>query len=438
MLPSCNILKTLGFFRRGRGREGAPHNSVVRSDNYNCIRRRHLFAFRSPMKLLRPPKKTASLPTARWNRVEVYNSGDRFFEDVERALAEAQRTIDMESYIFALDQAGERVLRALEGATARGVRVRLAVDGIGSSTWTRALRERAKSGGILFKVYHELPWERWRRGESLGARKWGLSRILQRLNTRNHRKVCIIDGMRAFVGSMNVSACHLSTVVGSAAWRDTGVLVEGPDVGVLRDSFEEVWTRSWRRLRRRFKRKRVQSNELVRLNVRHRERQSHYLDLLVRIVRAQQRVWITNAYFVPDGSLLRALTIAAQADVDVRILVPRFSDIVFMPWIASAFQLGLLRAGVKIFEYQRSILHAKTMLVDDWALVGSSNLNHRSLLHDLEADVVVADDKARSSLEEQFLLDCEQSEQVTLENWRRRSLIERFLGRLLLAFRYLL
>jgi cardiolipin synthase len=141
---------------------------------------------------------------------------------------------------------------------------------------------------------------------------------------------------------------------------------------------------------------------------------------------------------VPDGSLLRALTIAAQADVDVRIIVPRFSDIVFMPWITSAFQLGLLRAGVQIFEYRSSILHAKTMLVDDWVLVGSSNLNHRSLLHDLEADVVLPDDKARSSLEEQFLLDCEQSEQVTLENWRRRSLVERLLGRLLLIFRYLL
>jgi cardiolipin synthase len=333
----------------------------------------------------------------------VYNSGDRFFEDVEKALAEAQRTIDIESYIFSLDQAGERVLRALEDAAARGVRVRLAVDGIGSSTWTRALRERAKGAGILFKVYHELPWERWRRGESVGARRWGLSRVLQRLNTRNHRKVWIIDGMRAFVGSMNVSACHLSTVVGAAAWRDTGVLVEGSDVGVLSESFEEVWGRSWRRLRRRLKRKRVQSSELVRLNVRHRERQSHYVDLLVRIVRARQRVWITNAYFVPDGSLLRALTIAAQADVDVRIIVPRFSDIVFMPWITSAFQLGLLRAGVQIFEYRSSILHAKTMLVD-----------------------------------EQFLLDCEQSEQVTLENWRRRSLVERLLGRLLLIFRYLL
>jgi cardiolipin synthase len=250
--------------------------------------------------------------------------------------------------------------------------------------------------------------------------------------------VCIIDGVRAFVGSMNVAAYHLSEVAGRHAWRDTGVMVEGEDVSVLADSFEEVWIGSLRRLRRRLKRKRAQSSELVRLNVRHKQRQANYVDLLVRVVRARRRVWITNAYFVPDGSILRALAIAAQSGVDVRIIVPRFSDVVFMPWVASAFHLGLLRAGVKVFEYQRSILHAKTMLIDEWTLVGSSNLNHRSLLHDLEADVVLADEGACTSLEQQFLHDCDDSLQITLENWRARPFVERALGRALLAFRYLL
>jgi cardiolipin synthase len=368
----------------------------------------------------------------------VYHNGDCFFEALERAMKEAKHSIDMESYIFVLDQAGERVLRALEEATARGVRARLAVDGIGSSTWARALRQKATDGRILFKVYHELPWERWWRGGRTGLGRRKLSAVLRRLNARNHRKVCVIDGVRAFVGGMNVAAYHLSSLVGDAAWRDTGVLVEGPDVAVLAESFEEIWIGSWRRLRRRLKRRRAQSSELVRLNVRHKQRQANYVDLLIRIVRARQRVWITNAYFVPDGSILRALAIAARAGADVRILVPRFSDIVFMPWVASAFHLGLLRAGVKVFEYQRSILHAKTMLIDDWGLVGSSNLNHRSLLHDLEADVVLSNEKACQALEAQFVQDCGEARQITLENWRARPVVERALGRILLAFRYLL
>ncbi len=390
------------------------------------------------MKIPWAPVNTPSLHSKRWECIEVYHDGDLFFEALESAVRGAQGSIDIESYIFMLDNAGERVLNALTEATARGVRVRLAVDGIGSSTWTRALRQRATDGRILFKVYHELPWERWWRGGRAGPGRRKLSAVLRRINVRNHRKVCIIDGTRAFVGSMNVAACHLRSVVRDEAWRDTGVMVEGPDVAVLANSFEEIWAGSWRRLRRRLKKTRVQSSDLVRLNIRHKQRQANYLDLLIRIVRARQRVWITNAYFVPDGSILRAVAIAARAGVDVRILVPRFSDVVFMPWIASAFHLGLLRAGVKVFEYQRSILHAKTMLIDDWGLVGSSNLNHRSLLHDLEVDVVLSDEKACEALESQFLLDLEVSLQITRENWRARPFMERALGTILLAFRYLL
>jgi cardiolipin synthase len=177
---------------------------------------------------------------------------------------------------------------------------------------------------------------------------------------------------------------------------------------------------------------------MVRLNVSGRQRRESHLDLLVRIVGAQRRVWITNAYFVPDGSLLRVLAVVGRENVDVRVLVPGFSDVVFIPWVASALHLGLLRAGVRVFEYQRSVLHAKTMLIDDWGLIGSSNLNHRSLLHDLEADLVVPNENVRRSMEDQFLRDLEGAKEVTLENWRNRPLLERLIGRVLLWMRYLL
>jgi cardiolipin synthase len=167
-------------------------------------------------------------------------------------------------------------------------------------------------------------------------------------------------------------------------------------------------------------------------------RSENYLDLLVKILGAQGRVWITNAYFVPDASLIRVLRIAAEAGVDVRIVVPAFSDVVFIPWVTSAFHLGLLRAGVRIFEYTGSVLHAKTMLIDDWGLVGSSNLNHRSLLHDLEADVVLGSKEATSALAEQFVADCAHSREVTLRNWKSRPLLERIVGRMLLVVRRVL
>jgi cardiolipin synthase len=237
---------------------------------------------------------------------------------------------------------------------------------------------------------------------------------------------------------MNITDYHLRSLFKEQAWRDTGIMVRGPDVSVLTQSFEDVWGGRLKRFRRRLRRKEVKTSTLVRLNVSGRERRESYLDLLVRLVGAQKRIWITNAYFVPDGSLLRVLTVVARENVDVKVLVPAFSDVVFMPWVASAFHLGLLKAGVRVFEYTGSVLHAKTMLIDDWGLVGSSNLNHRSLLHDLEVDVVVPNEDARKAMEEQFINDLGSAQEITLENWSNRPFIERLIGRILLWVRYLL
>lgn len=377
---------------------------------------------------------------ARWDSAQVFHNGDEFFSALEAALDCAQQEIDMESYIFASDTIGRRVMDALGRAVARGVRVRLLVDGIGSSSWSRAVGSWAKSLGVQFKIYHQPPWERWWRGGEAGPKRARFRELLRRLNKRNHRKVCIIDSQTAFVGSMNVIDCHVPSIAGAETWRDTGACVTGRNVGELKSSFEWSWYGPLRRLamRLRGRQRPARSSELVKLNTRRKQRQDNYLDLLVRIVASERRAWITNAYFVPDGSLLRSLGVAAKAGVDVRILVPQFSDIRFIPWIASAFHLGLLRAGVRVFEYTGSVLHAKTMVIDDWALVGSSNLNHRSLLHDLEADVVLPGERERTSLERQFLVDLESAQEVTLDSWSSRPWIERLLGRWLLSCRYLL
>jgi len=374
-----------------------------------------------------------------WQASHVYHNGDEFFSALESAIEGSAHSIDLESYIFSTDRIGTRVMRALARAVARGVRVRLLVDGIGSSSWSSALQQWAKESGVQFKIFHQPPWERWWRGGEAGPRRTKLRDLLRRLNNRNHRKVCVVDSTQAFVGSMNVIEYHVPSLAGASTWRDTGAMVRGPDVRVLESSFHLVWFGPLRRLAERLRgRPQTQQSELVKLNIRRRQRQDNYLDLLVRIVGAQKRVWITNAYFVPDGSLLRALAVAAQGGVDVRILVPQFTDVWFIPWVASAFHLGLLKAGVRVFEYTGTVLHAKTMILDSWALVGSSNLNHRSLLHDLEADVVLPAERDQVSLHRQFLIDLESAQEVTLDTWQSRPWFERWIGQGLLAFRYLL
>lgn len=370
----------------------------------------------------------------------MVHDGDLFFDQLEEAIHGATKSIELEFYIFAVDHTGMRIFGALERAVARGVVVRLLIDGIGSTAFARQFRQRAKDSGILVRVFHEAPWHRWwPLGEPVPEKRSTWRKIFRRINNRNHRKVVVIDGRTAFVGSFNVTKYHLASQMGEAAWRDTGVIVEGSEVRVLTQTFEDIWAGRLQRLKRKFRRKRgLFSSPLVRLNVTGKQRRESYIDLLVRLLAARKRVWITNAYFVPDGSLLRVLSVVAREGVDVRILVPGFSDVVFIPWVASAFHFGLLSAGVKIFEYRGSVLHAKTMLIDDWGLIGSSNLNHRSLLHDLEADIVVTGETSLDVMQQQFALDLRRSVELTLENWQQRPRLERFLGRVLLWFRYVM
>lgn len=374
-----------------------------------------------------------------WESVELYHSGDEFFRAFQQAIAEAKRTIQVETYILAFDRLGQQVLDWLGAAAQRGIDVRLIVDGIGSSSWIHTVRYRTQQLGIQLKVFHELPWSRWSHGKRSSRSRISVSRALQRINNRNHRKVCIIDSRRALIGSMNIIEYHCASLVGDRAWRDTGVQVIGGEVSVLGASFEELWSRGQRSLSvGRQLRRALSSGSLVRLNLRRAQRRENYLDLLIRILGADKRIWIENAYFVPDGGLVRALRTAAEAGVDVRIVVPAVSDVFFIPWVTSAFHAGLLRAGVRIFEYTEGMMHAKTLLIDDWGLVGSSNLNHRSLFHDLEADVVLGAVSASRSLEEQFQQDCAKSREVTLHNWRERPWMERMLGRMLLWMRWVL
>jgi len=367
-------------------------------------------------------------------------SGDDYFDSLEAAIRDAKNTVEMESYIFNNDYTGNRIIEILAAASERGVKVRLIVDGIGSMGWEKFFGERAMNAGIQYRIYHQLPWEHVllpRRAAPKWQRVW---RLIVRLNNRNHRKVCIIDRHIAYVGSINVADDHVASIRGAKAWRDTAVRLRGEDVRVLVESFERIWLGSTRLFRRRLRllRRRPRSSVLVRLNLSRRQRAQSYAELLERIDSAERRIWITNAYFVPDGSLLRALSLAARRGVDVRIIVPKVSDVFFVPVVHAAFHYSLLKAGVRVFQYVPSVLHAKTIMIDDWAIVGSSNLNHRSMLHDLEADVVISSLTARRTLEQHFLEDIGNSEEAGFRAWDDLTWLQKLGARFLLAFRFFL
>ncbi|KZZ13905.1 hypothetical protein A3758_28475 [Oleiphilus sp. HI0118] len=154
--------------------------------------------------------------------------------------------------------------------------------------------------------------------------------------------------------------------------------------------------------------------------------------LLSKIWGAKQRILITNAYFVPENTLLRALVGAAKKGVRVSIILPEESDVFFMPWVAAYFYRVLLSAGAKIYEYTPAMLHAKTIVIDDWCTIGSSNLNHRSFRHDLEVDYIVQTDDARAQLLQDFESDIAQSTEQRLEDLGKKKTWRLLLGAVIL------
>ncbi len=364
----------------------------------------------------------------------------------------AAQTVDFETYIYENDELGRQVADALCAAARRGARVRVLVDGVGSRWFDTEFTPQLIEAGVEVRVFHPLPWPFHPRISSLFS-GFSAASLFRKINRRNHRKVVILDERCAWVGSMNVSACHLHSLAGPEAWRDTGARVAGPPITRLIEAFEQAWRRSWspgspRTLRRPRTWLRlptpppsppnVQQGELVRLNYTRPLRRLAYREFLRRIVDAHQRIWITNPYFVPNTLLVRALVFAAFKGVDVRLIVPRRPDHLFMRWAASAFYGQLLQGGVRIFEYLPRTLHAKTFLIDEWVSVGSNNLNHRSLIHDLEVDIGLTHPESQESLERQFLIDMSESQEVTIGDWRNLPVWERLAGKLILFFKHFL
>jgi cardiolipin synthase len=212
---------------------------------------------------------------------------------------------------------------------------------------------------------------------------------------------------------------------------------------VFQLSFDTAWHEKvdrslWRDCRKKLIAwlSRKTAGDAVQVNTARRLRRRFHKDLLEHLRSARKRIWVTTPYFVPTLPVFRALTHAALRGCDVRLVLPKKSDVPMVRWVSMSFFLPLLKTKCRIFEYQKSILHAKTLVVDDWVLVGSSNFNHRSFLFDLEVDVVLQKPVSLKSLERQYGLDFKQSREVVLSGIKLRPFWARFLTWLVFGLRY--
>lgn len=369
----------------------------------------------------------------------VYLDGDSYYDALLDDLSKATRSIDIEMYAFINDKLGRHIAETLIAASTRGVIVRILVDGAGTPAWNTGLIRMLEKAGIKTKIFHPFPWSFWQWSRSAAPRPslWYMLHLVLTMNSRNHRKVFTIDDKIAYIASMNIDQRHLSRDREGMGWRDTAVRISHVDITSLKTVFEHTWS-GYKLLQARIQElfSSIDTQTIIRLNDSRHRRRVLYKNLLRKIARCKKRIWITNAYFVPDNFLLKKLKDSAKSGVDVRILLPRHSDVTIMPWASAAFYDTLIDAGVRIFEYLPSMLHAKTLILDDWVLVGTSNLNHRSLLHDKEVDVVIRRDANKQRIVDQFTLDLGHSEEVQPEDLPKRPLFKRIAGRFILYLKY--
>lgn len=379
-------------------------------------------------------------------QINIFFSGDEYFQTALSDIKRAQKEVLLESYIFHFDPIGIQFLQALADAKKRGVHVCLVIDGIGSYNWIEKVISWCEQHEVPLRIFHPLPKtiDRLVRKKWRTLRRW--LRIFQRSNKRNHRKTIVIDSRIAYVGSFNISQVHSEHYMEDLVWRDTGVRIQSSSVQSVRDSFLEIWKnikRPWGvgllvTMARWKKRVRSKSNTrgLFRMNTHSRYRMSLLRDLKRRLETAKNEVLITNAYFLPRRSFLRHLRKASKRGVQVKIMLPAINDVPVVQWATESLYFKLLRDGVQIFEYQGRMLHAKTLLIDHWCTIGSHNLNHRSFLHDLEVEAALSDPDSISLIKNQWEKDLEQCKKIEQHHLGQFSLFRRMRSQFAYWWRY--
>ena len=318
-------------------------------------------------------KKTRWLPD---NGAQLLENGEAFFPAVFEAIRGAQREVLVETFILFEDKVGLELHAALCEAARRGVQVDLMVDGFGSPDLSPKFVEELGQAGVHLRTFD--PGRRW-----FGMRV----NVLRRM----HRKIVVVDGERAFIGGINYSADHLADF-GPEAKQDYAVELKGPIVDELR-RFALRAIRSPRpdvAPEKRGAAGPAQAMLVTRDNVKHRNDIERHYRIAIRAAR--KRVLIANAYFFPGWRMLHELRRAARRGVDVRLILQGQPDVPLARKAASLLYEDLLSDGVKIHEYCERPLHGKVAVIDDdWATVGSSNLDPLSLSLNLEANVILRD-----------------------------------------------
>jgi cardiolipin synthase A/B len=363
-------------------------------------------------------------PLTKGNKVILLADGRAAYAAMFKAIQNAKDHINLESYIIEDDETGRKFAGLLLQKQAEGVRVNLIYDSVGSMNTPASFFQRLRDGGIQVVGFNPI--------NPLKARgDWGLTH-------RDHRKILIIDGKVVIMGGINISKVYSSSPFkrkqnekAPIHWRDTDVQIEGPAVAEFQKLFLDTWLKqNGPKLSERnyFPDLKEEGNALVRVvgSTPGQDNRIPFIVYVSAITFAEHSIHITNSYFIPDDQIVKALTDAAGRGVDVKIILPGITDSQLSLYAQRYFYSRLLKSGVKIYERNTSLLHAKTAVVDNvWSTVGSTNMDFLSLLNNDEVNAVILSREFAVEIEKMFVSDLADSGQIQLEEWEKRPLFPR-------------
>ena len=351
------------------------------------------------------------------NESAVCHSGDALYAQMIEDISQARNRVLCEFYMFLSDETAWRFAKVLAEKAAEGLEVRVIYDAIGSLDAEEAIFLHLVAEGVEVLEYRPIaPWK-----ERFGV--FG----------RDHRKILVVDDQVGYLGGFNLGDCWSESASCEEVWRDTHLRLVGPAALDLTVLFAETWHRETGKLlpvngaavqagHEPVDESALPSGGIFIIGGRGHYRRRIRRLYAMEIGRSTEQLLLTNPYMIPDRTIREALCEAADRGVDVRLLLPERSDVPLADLAGRHYFTKYLRRGIHIYLYQRSILHAKCMVLDtSWATVGSANLDSLSLNHNLECNAVIMGEGTVEVLEKQFWQDLEVSREVSLPEWMRRS-----------------
>jgi cardiolipin synthase A/B len=351
------------------------------------------------------------------NTLRIYDYGRDLYDAMLAAIEEARESIYLETYIWKGDEVGQEFKEALERKAADGVEVYVIFDRFANLVVPRSFKTFSPAMHVL--EYQSI-CHLW---EVLDPRRFAL----------DHRKLLVVDGTIGFIGGYNLGSLY------ATSWRDTHLRIQGPAAPDIAQSFIDFWNQhasGHPPIKKHYARCFDPLINVIGTNAMHLT--FPIRDIYIEAIdRAEHSISLSNAYFVPDSTLISALKTAAQRGVNVRLLVPWVSNHIVVDWLARGLFTECLQAGIHIFGY-KDMLHAKTCTIDRaWSTIGTANLDRLSSVGNYEINAVIYDESIACQMEDLFNSDTSNAFEIPLEHWMKRAWYQKFAERVLTPFRFI-